>query len=140
MYFLCNLVLIIYNLYKSCNTISNYENIENIENFSILEGLDKKNKKKKNNDDNEDNDDNILDFKKSIKSLKSKKTGTTFDDLFKAAEDMKPEKLSMTHMLKELSKYNDSFKKEKIKNNSKNTAESLEKFKFYKEQFFNIFK
>ena len=132
------LVLIIYNLYKSCNTISNYENIEN---FSILEDLnnnsDKKKKKKKNNNDN---DDNILDFKKSIKSLKSKKTGTTFDDLFKAAEDMKPEKLSMTHMLKELSKYNDSFKKEKFNNNSKNTAESLEKFKFYKEQFFNIFK
>ncbi len=36
--------------------------------------------------------------------------------------------------------YKNSFKKEKFKNNSKNTAEAFEKFAFYKEKFFDIFK
>ena len=43
-------------------------------------------------------------------------------------------------MYNKLADYKESFNKEKFKNNSKNTAESFEKFAFYKEQFFNIFK
>ena len=43
-------------------------------------------------------------------------------------------------MKEEFYKYNNSFKKEKYKNNSKSTAYSFEKFAFYKEKFFEIFK
>ena len=134
------LVFIVYNLYKT----SNDDNYKNIENFSILKGLN--NKKKKNNNSNTNSDDNDndnndkLDFKNSLRKLKSKKTGTTFDDLFKATEDMDPEKISFENMKNDLFKYNNSFKKEKFKNNSKNTAESFEKFNLYKEKFFEIFK
>ena len=35
--------------------------------------------------------------------------------------------------------YKKSFSKEKFKNNSKNTSESIEKFAFYKQKFYEIF-
>ena len=140
---LCVIVLcIIYNLYKTSNTNYSIENFE-----SILKGLNnnnsnKKKKKNNNNSDNNDNKDkkNIFNFKKSFNKLKSEKTGTTFDDLFKATENMDTSKLSFSNMTEELSKYYDSFDKTKFKNNSKSSAESFDKFKLYKEQFFNIFK
>ena len=133
LYFVLSIILffIVYNLYKTCNNKNN-EYFDNIENFkSKLEGFKKKNNKNKNNNN---------DSKKLIKKMKSKTSGTTFDELFKATEDMDSDKFSISNMQKELSKYYDSFKKEKFKNNSKSTAESFEKFAFYKEQFFNIFK
>ena len=43
-------------------------------------------------------------------------------------------------MKKDLYSYKQSFNKEKFKNNSKNTRESLEKFALYKEKFFELFK
>jgi len=43
-------------------------------------------------------------------------------------------------MKEELNNYYNSFNKEKFNNNSKNTAESFEKFSLYKEKFFEIFK
>lgn len=136
------LVCIVYNYYKTDDDNLAIENFE-----SILKGLnsnknnnDIKKKKKNNNNNSDDDSYTSLSIKKSLKSLKSKKTGTTFDDLFKATENMDPDKLTIESMQKELSKYYDTFKKEKFKNNSKSTAESFEKFKFYKEQFFNIFK
>jgi len=159
------LVIIVYNLYKKCNNINNFiindERVE-IENFEDKKKYLKKNKNKNKNNNNNNNDNNtdnnnnnnndtdntdntdngktILDFKKSIRKMKSKKTGTTFDDLFKATEKMDADKLSVENMNNNLSDYYNSFKKERFKNNSKNTAESFEKFAFYKEQFFNIFK
>ena len=147
------LAIIVYNLHKTSKNSYNfvdyddYNEFDNIESFdSILKDLNKKkkkknNNKKSNNDAKLNNDDKpeILGLKKSIKKLKSKKTGTTFDDLFKAAEEIDPDRLSISNMQKNLSDYNDSFKKEKFKNNSKNTAEAFEKFGFYKEKFFEIF-
>ena len=128
-------------------------NIENIENFeSILSGL--KNKKKKENfSKNSDNSDNLDKLnnqtksknktdsyiKNSLRKLKSKTSGTTFDDLLNETEFMDPERLSLESMQKDLANYSNSFKKEKFKNNSKSTAESFEKFGFYKEKFFEIF-
>ena len=138
------LVCIVYNYYKKSNDSIYIENFE-----SILKDLNKKKKnKKKNNNDSDDNDSNNSnslnysnsEIKKQLSALKSKKTGTTFDDLFKASENMNPEKISISNMQKELSKYYNSFNKEKFKNNSKSTAESFEKFAFYKEKFFEIFK
>jgi hypothetical protein len=145
------LILIVYNLYAN-NNDNFYTEPLDIENFeSVLKGLNKNNnkKKKKTNSNNNDNDydnsnDNLsynsLELKKSLKKLKSKKTGTTFDDLFKATENMNPDKLSLTNIKEELFNYNNSFKKEKFKNISQNTAESFEKFGLYKEKFFEIFK
>ena len=134
--------LIIYKLYKNDKTYKN-----NIEHFGILNNLNNKkknkknnNKKNNNNNNNNDNDIDTLSLKQKISKLKSKKTGATFEDLLKATEDMNPEKLSLSNMKEEFYKYNNSFKKEKFKNNSKSTAESFEKFAFYKEKFFEIFK
>ena len=135
--------LIIYKLYKNDKTYKN-----NIEHFGILNNLNnkkknKKNNNKKNNNNNNNNNNNDIDtlsLKQKISKLKSKKTGATFEDLLKATEDMNPEKLSLSNMKEEFYKYNNSFKKEKFKNNSKSTAESFEKFAFYKEKFFEIFK
>jgi len=133
--------LIIYKLYKNDKTYKN-----NIEHFGILNNLNNKkknkknNNKKNNNNNNNDNDIDTLSLKQKISKLKSKKTGATFEDLLKATEDMNPEKLSLSNMKEEFYKYNNSFKKEKFKNNSKSTAESFEKFAFYKEKFFEIFK
>ena len=151
------LSLIFYNLYKK----------NNVENFvsSLTKMKSKKNmnsnKNKTNNNNNNNNnnadadadasadadaddDDNTTkklkqNLKKSLNSLKSKKTGTTFEDLLNATEKMDPDKYSLANMQKSLSDYSKSFKKEKFNNNSKNTAESFEKFAFYKEKFFEIF-
>ena len=136
------LMIIVYNLY-----INNNENI-NTENFeSVLKGLNNKKNSKNNNssDSKKDNNDDFekikkLKIKKKLSSLKSKTTGTSFDDVFKATENMDPDRLSLLSINADLSKYYNSFKKEKFKNNSKNTAESFEKFGLYKEKFFEIFK
>ena len=74
------------------------------------------------------------------KSSKFSNSGTTFDDLLKQTEKMDPDKYTLANMRKTILDYNNSFKKEKFKNNSKNTSESLEKFSLYKEKFFEIFK
>ena len=137
------LICIVYNLYINSNESISIENFD-----SILKDLNKNSKKKKKNNSNSNSSDSsndsdnrlTLDFKQSVKKLKSKKTGTTFDDLFKATENMEPEKLSVENMQKELTRYNNSFKKEKFKNNSNSTAEAFEKFGLYKEKFFEIFK
>ena len=153
------LSLIFYNLYKK-------NNVENFE--SVLSKMKNKNSNSKNskakyskekyssdtdddtNDDvndnanNNTNDENISknitkNLQKSLNSLKSKKTGTTFEDLLNETEQMNPEKYTLANIHKSLSDYSKSFKKEKFNNNSKNTAESFEKFAFYKEKFFEIF-
>ena len=76
----------------------------------------------------------------SKKLIKPKKQKSSFDDLLKATEDMHPEKYTPTNIQKEVTDYIRSFKTEKFKNNSKNTAESFEKFALYKAKFFEIFK
>jgi hypothetical protein len=113
-------LFIVYKLY-------NKDNLQ-IEHFGVLEKMKNINKKKKTN-------------KKTAKfaNIKSNKS-TTFDDIISITETIDPNKYSIDNMYKNLSDYKSSFNKEKFKNNSKSTAESFEKFAFYKEQFFNIFK
>uniref|UniRef100_A0A6C0EYL0 Uncharacterized protein n=1 Tax=viral metagenome TaxID=1070528 RepID=A0A6C0EYL0_9ZZZZ len=140
--------IIIYKLYK--NDSQNQGQYNNIETFeSVLNKLNTKKGKGKNNNnsDNSDKSDNSDSKKNKIfndyfksKSSKFSNTGTTFDDLLKQTEKMDPDKYTLANMRKTISDYNNSFKKEKFKNNSKNTSESLEKFSLYKEKFFEIFK
>jgi hypothetical protein len=135
-------ILIAYNLYKNDNE-NNTNNNKYYEHFGILDKL--KNKKKNNKDNFKDtkekyDDINISKYHKSIRDLKSKKSGTTFEDILKSSEEINPEKLTVENMKNELYKYHQSFKKEKFKNNSKNTRESFEKFGLYKEKFFELFK
>ena len=115
--------LVLFVLYK----LYNKDNLQ-IEHFGVLEKMKNINKKKKTN-------------QKTAKfsNIKSNKT-TTFDDIISITETIDPKKYSIDNMYKNLSDYKASFNKEKFKNDSKSTAESFEKFAFYKEQFFNIFK
>jgi hypothetical protein len=135
------LFLIVYNLYKN----DKLHNDINIEHFSVLNKLNKK-KKKSNfintntNNNNNNNTNKNLNSNKYLNSLKSNKSGITFEDLLKASEKLNTKKISFENIGEQISKYNNSFYKEKFKNNSKNTSESFEKFSLYKEKFFEIFK
>lgn len=116
-------ILVFFVLYK----LYNKDNLQ-IEHFGVLEKMKNINKKKKTNQK-----------KDKFSNIKSNKT-TTFDDIISITENIDPNKYSIDNMYKNLSDYKESFNKEKFKNNSKSTAESFEKFAFYKEQFLNIFK
>ena len=115
--------LVLFVLYK----LYNKDNLQ-IEHFGVLEKMKNITKTKK-----------INQKKDKFSNIKSNKT-TTFDDIIKMTENIDPDKYSIENMYNNLIDYKSSFNKEKFKNNSKNTAESFEKFAFYKEQFFNIFK
>lgn len=115
--------LVLFVLYK----LYNKDNLQ-IEHFGVLEKMKNITKKKNTNQK-----------KAKFSNIKSNKT-TTFDDIIKMTENIDPDKYSIENMYNNLTDYKSSFNKEKFKNNSKNTAESFEKFAFYKEQFFNIFK
>ena len=65
---------------------------------------------------------------------------TKFNKLMKNTENIYKEKDNSISFMDSINKYKQSFKKEKFKNNSKNTAESFEKFALYKDKFFEIFK
>ena len=82
---------------------------------------------------------NVKNNNKSNKNNKGK-TKYTFDDVITMSEELHPEKYTIDNIKNEVMKYANSFKKEKFKNNSKDTAEALEKFALYKEKFFEIFK
>ena len=142
--FLCIILfLIAYNLYKNDNDNSkDYDNNNYFEHFGILDKIKKKKRNKENFKDTKEKYDNTnsLKYHKSIRNLKSKKTGTTFEDILKSSEEIKPQKLTIESMKNELNKYYQSFNKEKFKNNSKDTRESFEKFALYKEKFFELFK
>jgi|688.fasta_scaffold1024446_1 hypothetical protein len=115
------IILVCFVLYKL------YINENTIEHFGILEKMKNNSKQKK-------------EKQKKEKFSNTKSSKSTFDDLFKATEHMKPDNYTIDNMYKKIYEYKDSFNKEKFKNNSKTTAESFEKFAFYKDQFFNIFK
>ena len=115
--------LVLFVLYK----LYNKDNLQ-IEHFGVLEKMKNITKKKNTNQK-----------KAKFSNIKSNKT-TTFDDIISITETIDPKKYSIDNMYKNLSDYKASFNKEKFKNDSKSTAESFEKFAFYKEQFFNIFK
>ena len=147
-FFLCViLVLIVYKLYKNDSDNDNdNDRYEYVEHFGILNKIKKKNRKKNNNNNSNSNkkdgfgDTKISKYHNSVRSLKSEKDGMSFEDVLKAGEAIDPNVLTIEHMKNELLKYSRSFNKEKFKNNSKNTAESFEKFALYKEKFFELFK
>lgn len=112
-------VLLLFVLYKL------YYNDNFIEHFGVLEKMKNISKRK------------IKNRKEKFANTIKKKA--SFDDLFKATENMDPNRYSMTSIFNNLSDYKESFNKEKFKNNSKNTSESFEKFALYKEKFFELF-
>ena len=127
------IIIIIFaiKLYKTTieNNVENKNQIENFE--SVLNKL--KSKSKENF-----NDTSI--FKKQGGKTKLKKSKVTFEDLIKDAEDIDPEKYTVSNIKNSFFKYVNSFNKEKFKNVSGTTTESLDKFSYFKNKFFEIFK
>ena len=77
----------------------------------------------------------------SGKNNKTKiKRKLTFDDLVKETEDIDPSKYTITNLKKSFFGYVNSFSKDKFKNTTGTTTEALEKFDYFKEKFFEIFK
>ena len=75
---------------------------------------------------------------KSIKTGKSSKV--SFDDLVAEAEEMDPSRYTVDSIKNNFFTYLESFQKAKFKNVSGTTDEALEKFGFFKDKFFEIFK
>lgn len=133
-------LLILVAVFYKLNNNGSYEFFNVYEN--VYENFESKLSKLKNNKNNKltKNNANNSDKKTTKKNNKqSNKTTYTFDDVLTMSEELQPEKYSIGNIKEEVMKYANSFKKEKFKNNSKDTAESFEKFKLYKEKFFEIF-
>jgi len=90
-------------------------------------------------------------FKSNNKNTKNKKTSNsksnstskyTIDDVINRSEKIQNGigKLSTDTLKTQAIDYYKSFKTEKFSANSKSTAEALDKFKLFKEKFFDIFK
>lgn len=79
---------------------------------------------------------------KSINKISKNKKGSkvSFDDLITEAEDMDPSKYTVDNIKNNFFTYLESFQKAKFKNVSGTTDEALEKFGFFKDKFFEIFK
>ena len=75
---------------------------------------------------------------KSTKTGKSSKV--SFDDLVAEAEEMDPSRYTVDSIKNNFFTYLESFQKAKFKNVSGTTDEALEKFGFFKDKFFEIFK
>ena len=112
------LIIIIYKLYYNDSQNNNY--IEHFE--SILHKI----KSKK--------------IKKKVSNIFQNNENTTLDDLIEKSEKFTKKKDEYNLSIDSLMKYKDSFNHPKFKNNSKNTAESFEKFAFYKAKFLELFK
>ena len=80
--------------------------------------------------------------RKSIGKKNTNKKGSkvSFDDLITEAEDMDPSKYTIDSVKNNFFTYLESFQKAKFQNVSGTTDEALEKFGFFKEKFFEIFK
>ncbi len=71
---------------------------------------------------------------------KARSGGVSFDDLITEAEDMDPERYTVDNIKNNFFSYVESFQKAKFKNITGTTDEALEKFGFFKDKFFEIFK
>lgn len=78
----------------------------------------------------------------TTKKIKKNKNGSklSFDDLITEAEDIDPSKYTVDNIKNDFFTYLESFQKAKFKNVSGTTNEALEKFGFFKDKFFEIFK
>ena len=141
--FICTLILIIisYKLYKNdfkndFNNESKNEYKTYIENFSVLKKL-----KSKNNFENTISNKLKKNKFKNVKNkFKNINNETTLDDLMRQSEAFSKKKEKVDSFTDSLEKYKNSFNNKKFKNNSKNTAESFEKFDLYKKKLFELFK
>ncbi len=108
------IIIIIFsiNLYKKCK-------IEPFESKSILSKL-------KNNTNDTNNKSKI---KKKV----------TFDDLLKKSEDFDVEKYSISNIKNNFFTYVNSFSKDKFTNITGSPTETLDKFSYFKDKFFEIF-
>ena len=68
------------------------------------------------------------------------KVKVSFDDLVTEAEEMDPSKYTVDNIKNNFFTYLESFQKAKFQNVSGTTDEALEKFGFFKDKFFDIFK
>lgn len=123
-FFFIIIIIVLYKLYKS-------DNHNNIESFSVINKLNNISKKR-NNNKNKNKDNKNKNNKESTKN--------SIDELIKKTESIDPNSFTFEKLKEDIVKYSNSFKKDKFKNNSKNTAESFEKFALYKEKLFEIFK
>ena len=134
-------IIKLYQTYQHNNNtnLDTYDNIEHFE--SILNKL----KKTSNNNNAGERFENVPNSISSSKTHKNKgkiklKSKLTFDDLVKETEDIDPSKYTISSMKNGFFTYVNSFKKEKFKNTTGTTTEALEKFDYFKEKFFEIFK
>jgi len=84
------------------------------------------------------NNNDTSSFKKKGKTIQLKKK-VSFEDLIKETEDIDVNKHKLYNLKNSFFKYIESFNKDKFKNVSGTTSESLEKFTYFKEKFFEIF-
>ena len=91
------------------------------------------------------NKDSVEHFKSILNNFNSKKTKSnlkkkvTFEDILKESEELDPSKYTVSNIKKSFFTYINSFSKDKFKNVSGTTHESLEKFSYFKDKFFDIF-
>jgi hypothetical protein len=130
------IIIMTYKLY--CKDLNNYEvNNNNVEHFeSILSKLKTNKHTNTNNNKNKNNKNNNKNNKNNMKNKKN----ITFDELITKSEKFAKEKDNLESITDALAKYKKIFKSDKFKNNSQSTAESFEKFGFYKEKLFELFK
>jgi len=123
------IIIIVVKLYNTIrkNGLEEFENIENFE--SILKKLKTNNKQNNNNSGSFKKKNTNTNTNTNNVKLKKK---VTFEDLLKETEDMNVEKYSISNMKQNFFGYINSFKKDKFKNITGTTNESLEKFDYFK--------
>jgi len=124
-------IFIIYKLYKTYHLDKN-----EIENGNMKEGFQSIINKFKNN---KNRNNGILKTDKKPNKL-GKGSKVSFDDLVSEAEDMDPSRYTVNSIKNNFFTYLESFQKAKFKNVSGTTDEALEKFGFFKDKLFEIFK
>jgi hypothetical protein len=126
-------ILIIYKLFNMYNKNDMME-----EGFqSIINKFKNTNSNNKKNKHMSKSNNNSSNFKNSTKN---KKNNLSFDDIVAEAEAMDPGKYTVDSIKNNFFTYLESFQKAKFKNVSGTTDEALDKFGFFKEKFFEIFK
>ena len=124
-------IIIIYKLYKTFYS-------SEIGSDNMKEGFQSIINKFKNNKNN-----SILKSDKKRNKQRNKQgkgSKVSFDDLVAEAEDMDPSRYTVDNIKNNFFTYLESFQKAKFQNVSGTTNEALEKFGFFKEKFFEIFK
>jgi len=113
-------------IYKLCTRDANVNVNEGFQ--SIINKFKNSNARNKNSNSN------------NTSKRKKNSSKVSFDDLITEAEDMNPNRYTVDNIKNDFFTYLESFQKAKFKNVSGTTDEALEKFGFFKDKFFEIFK